>query len=80
MSRTVLPPSSPYRVCASPVAPPLGDPDELLVVAQRLANRFVVGWALLRLGVCAVKGLDIEGFIAVVIVVTAVQSLVRSLA
>jgi len=73
----VLAPSRLYRVCARPIAPPVDDPDAPLAVAQRLASRLVVGWALLRVGVCAAKGLDIEGFIAVVIVVTTVQSLVR---
>jgi hypothetical protein len=40
----------------------------------------VLGWALLRVGVCTRKGLDLEGFIALVIVVTALKSLARSLA
>jgi len=30
----------------------------------------VLGWALVRLAVCAVSGLDVDGFIALVIVVT----------
>ncbi len=76
MRRTMLPTANPYRIpgVAAPAAPdPLG-------AAQRVANRLVVAWALLRVGVCTMKGLDLEGFLALVIVVTAVRSLARSLA
>jgi hypothetical protein len=68
--------SSPYR--SAPVPVPEG-PDPLCV-AGRIAGRLVLGWALLRVGVCSLKGLDLEGFSALVIVVTAVKSMARSLA
>jgi len=51
----------------------------VLDTAQQLATRFVLGWAVLRVGVSAFRGLDLEGFVALVIVVTAVTSLARSL-
>ena len=70
----------PYRVSASPVAAEAHHRDDGLVGAQWLARRLLVGWAFARVAVCAVKGLDIEGFVALVIVVTAMQSLARSLA
>lgn len=72
--------SSPYRISAHRVATAPDETADTLGLAERLANRFVFGWALLRVGVCTVRGLDLEGFIALVIVVTAVASLARSLA
>jgi short subunit fatty acids transporter len=80
MSRSVIPLSSPYRNPGRPVATPRGEPADALDRAQKLANGFVLGWALLRIAVCTVKGLDLEGFLALVIVVTAVMSAARSLA
>jgi hypothetical protein len=76
MSRPVLPFAGPYRSAA--VVPP--EPPDSLGMAQRAAQQLVLGWALLRVGVCTRKGLDLEGFIALVIVVTALKSLARSLA
>jgi hypothetical protein len=76
MSRAVLSLANPYRI-AGVVSCEAPDP---LGVAQRIANRLVLGWAILRVGVCTVKGLDLEGLIALVIVVTALKSLARSLA
>lgn len=76
-----MPPlASLYRVSARPVAPPLPEPADPLAVGQRVAHGFVFGWALLRLVVCAIKGLDVEGFVALVIVVVAVVSFGRSIA
>jgi hypothetical protein len=76
MRRTALPTASPYRITgvASREAP------DSVGAAQGIANRVVVGWAILRVGVCTLRGLDFEGFLALVIVVTAVHSLARSLA
>ncbi len=76
MSRPVLPFDGPYRSAA--MVPP--EPPDSLGIAQRAAQQIVVGWALLRVGVSAMKGLDLEGFIALVIVVTALKSVARSLA
>ncbi|MGD0526608.1 MAG: hypothetical protein ABSE49_15785 [Polyangiaceae bacterium] len=76
MSRDIVPLSSPYR--SAPV--PVGEPPDPLCAAERIAVRLLLGWALLRVGVCSLKSLDPEGFIALVIVVTAVKSLARSLA
>ena len=76
MSRAAFPVPSPYR---TPATVPQEAPDPL-GVALRLAKRLVVGWALLRVGVSAMKGLDLQGFLALVIVVTAFKSLARSLA
>jgi hypothetical protein len=73
VSRDIVPLSSPYR--SAPV--PVGEPPDPLCAAERIAVRLLLGWALLRVGVCS---LDPEGFIALVIVVTAVKSLARSLA
>jgi hypothetical protein len=76
MSRELLAPSSPYRIPAR-VSP---EPLDSLGTSQRVAQRLVVGWAILRVGVCTVVGVDLEGVLALVIVATAVKSLARSLA
>jgi hypothetical protein len=76
MSRAVFPVPSPYRT----LAPAPQDAPDPLGVSLRFTERLVVGWALLRVGVCTMKGLDLEGFLALVIVVTALKSLARSLA
>jgi hypothetical protein len=69
----------PYRITArrrqlarAPVDP--------LVSGQRLARGAVLGWAFLRVVVCSMRGMDFEGFLALVIVVTAVASPTRSFA
>jgi hypothetical protein len=77
MNRDRLPLSSPYRSAPPVAAHETPDP---LGIAQRVAGRLVLGWALLRVGACSLKGLDLEGFVALVIVVTAVKSLARSIA
>jgi hypothetical protein len=76
----VLPLSNPYRIAARPTAAAQREGADPLGIAQRVASQFVLGWALLRVGICSVRGLDLEGFIAVVIVVTAVRALARSFA
>ncbi|MGH7295393.1 MAG: hypothetical protein ACRELB_10690 [Polyangiaceae bacterium] len=56
----------PYRSSVRPAAPARIAVDPL-ARAQRAAEYFVLGWALLRLVLCAVRGLDFEGCIALVI-------------
>jgi hypothetical protein len=70
----------PYRTAglAEPERP--AEPVDPLRAAERRASQFVVGWALLRIAVCSVRGMDLEGFVALAIVVTVVASLTRSFA
>jgi hypothetical protein len=66
-----MPPlSSPYRASARPVRTHRHETADPLRLAQRVVGWFVLGWALVRLAVCAVSGLDVDGFIALVVVVT----------
>jgi len=74
----VIAPAHPYRTPGPRAATPWHLHADALRAAERLANQFVLGWAILRVGVCAFEGLDIEGVVALVIVVTAVASLARS--
>jgi hypothetical protein len=76
----VLPLPSPYRISAPHIAVSPHEAADPMGIAQRVANRFLLGWAVLRVAVCTVRGLDLEGFVALVIVVTVVVSLTRSLA
>ncbi len=46
-----------------------------LEAALRAAIVVVFVWSLVRVALCSFRGLDFEGFVALVIVVTAVQSL-----
>jgi hypothetical protein len=76
----MLPPSSPYRASARRLAGRCDRAADPLLYAQRAAHRFVLGWAILRVAVCAFKGLDVEGFVALLVIVTALLSSSRSLA
>jgi hypothetical protein len=69
--------SQPYRVPERRKAPE-AEPRDPLGAAFRLVGYFVLGWAFLRLAVCSVRGIDFEGFVALVIFVAAVASLTRS--
>jgi hypothetical protein len=70
--------SHPYRTSGLGAAPQWRDPDDVLRGAQSLAKLFLVGWSLLRVGTCSVRGLDLEGCAALVIVVAMVRSLVNA--
>ena len=73
MSRTLYPP------------PPFhGDGDrrstwtdpEHLAAAHRLVNLVLVAWSLLRIAACRDRGLDVEGWMALVVLATAVRSVI----
>jgi hypothetical protein len=49
-------------------------PADPLRNAQSVARLFLVGWSLLRVAVCSARGLDVEGFAAVVVLMGAVSS------
>jgi hypothetical protein len=70
--------SHPYRTSELGPAPQRREPDDALRGAQSLAKLFLVGWSLLRIGQCSVRGLDLEGCAALVIVVAMVRSLVNA--
>jgi hypothetical protein len=70
----------PYRTFERAEPARRAQPVDPLRAAERNASRFVLGWALLRVGVCSVRGMDFEGFVALVIVVTVIASLTRSFA
>jgi hypothetical protein len=40
-----------------------------------LTKLFLVGWSLVRIGLCSVKGLDVEGCAALVIIIAAALAL-----
>jgi hypothetical protein len=65
-------PSNPYRLSACPDGEPGRGTVGLLLFGERIAHGFVLGWAFLRVALCAVRGLDVEGFVALVIVVSIV--------
>lgn len=70
----------PYRT-ASRIAPaPRPERLDALLGALRATRYFVLGWALLRVVVCAVRGFDLGGFVALVVLVAGVATLTRSLA
>ena len=71
-------PSHPYRTSELDPAPQRREPDDALRGAQSLTKLFLVGWSLLRVGQCAVRGLDLEGCAALVIVIALVRSLVNA--
>ncbi len=66
--------SHPYRVaeCRSSA---LADPADDLATPHLVAKSFLLGWSLLRLGICAVRGPDFEGFIALAVILTMFRSL-----
>lgn len=68
----------PYRTPALREAPK-PEPLDALGAALRLADDFVLGWAFLRVAVSAVRGLDLEGVVALAVFVGSVASLTRSL-
>jgi hypothetical protein len=67
----------PYRVAVRPGATSRTTPLEPLESAQRVAGFAILGWALLRLGVCTMRGLDFEGFVGLVIVVSRIAGFVE---
>jgi hypothetical protein len=72
MSRFALSAAHPYRTPVLRVATPVREPSGVLDKAQGLASWLLLGWAALRVGVCTFEGLDLVGFVALVIVVMAV--------
>ena len=70
--------SHPYRKPELCTHAPQHEPKDGLRGAQVLSKLFVVGWSLLRFAVCAVRGLDVEGCAALVIVVAMGRSLVNT--
>jgi hypothetical protein len=70
--------SHPYRTSQLGPAPQPREPDDVLRGAQSAAKLFLVGWSLLRVFQCTVRGLDLEGCAALVIVVAMVRSLVNA--
>ena len=67
--------SQPYRSPAPPTLEWVGDPPDVLRAGSRGAKAFLVVWSLLRVAVCSLRGLDLEGLIALFIVVATVGSL-----
>jgi hypothetical protein len=70
--------SHPYRTSEPEPAPQRRGPYDALRVAQSLTKLFLVGWSLLRVSLCSVSGLDLEGCAALVIVVAMTRSLVNN--
>jgi hypothetical protein len=63
----------PYRTPEPYVDAPQPEAVDLLR-ATRYATLFVVGWSLLRVAVCSVRGLDAEGCFAAVVLTACVSS------
>ena len=68
-----MPVSHPYRTSAARQTPGPGSADSLRS-AQAVAKLFLFAWSLARVGVCSVRGLDVEGFMALTVVVAVVTS------
>jgi hypothetical protein len=68
----------PYRVPEHPEPDPGLPPVDPLWDAQRLTSHLVVCWAVLRVAACSARGLDLEGFLALLLVVAVLASLTRS--
>jgi len=61
-------PSHPYRASAESATPPERQPVDVLATGGRIAPWLLLGWAIVRLAICTVHGLDFQGFFALVIV------------
>lgn len=73
-----MPAPHPYRTPELPAAPPCSEGDRALRGAQSLTKLFLVGWSLVRVAICSVRGLDLEGCAALVVVVAMTSSLVNT--
>ncbi len=73
-----MPASHPYRTPELAAASPQREPQDALRGAQSLTKLFLVGWSLARGAVCSVRGLDVEGCAALVVVVAVTSSLVNN--
>ncbi|HEX8795262.1 MAG TPA: hypothetical protein VF765_30145 [Polyangiaceae bacterium] len=67
--------SHPYRIPEFRVARPPSDAVDVLRGAQSLIKLFLVGWSLLRVGVCSTRGIDVEGCAALLVVIAMASSL-----
>ncbi len=65
----------PYRIPELDAAPRPCESGDALRSAQSLARVFLLGWSLLRVAVCSVRGLDLEGCAALAVVVAMASSL-----
>lgn len=70
-----MPAPHPYRTPEFGSASPPPDADDTLHRAQLLTKLFLVGWSLVRVVVCSVRGLDLEGCAALVVIVATMSSL-----
>ena len=68
-----MPASHPYRTQAPHDAQGTESVDSL-GRAQSVAKLFLFGWSLARVAVCSVRGLDVEGFMALTVVVAVTTS------
>lgn len=73
-----MPAPHPYRTPELGTSPLPRDADDALRGVLSLTKLFVVGWSLVRVAVCSVRGLDLEGCAALVIVVAMTRSLVNA--
>jgi hypothetical protein len=73
-----MPAPHPYRTPEPGATPPCPEGDGALRTTQAVTKLFLVGWSLVRVAVCAVRGLDLEGCAALVVVVAMVSSLVNT--
>jgi hypothetical protein len=72
-----MPRPHPYRSPECPTPAFFRGPADPLAVARLVSKAFLLVWALLRVAICTTRGLDFEGFVALVIVVAAVKSLTK---
>jgi hypothetical protein len=73
-----MPASHPYRTQELGSASPQRDEDDALHCAQLLTKVFLFGWSVVRVAVCSIRGLDLEGCAALVVVVAMTSSLVNA--
>jgi hypothetical protein len=72
-----MPRPHPYRMPQRPKPVLVHRPVDPLAAARLASKAFLLVWALLRLVACATRGLDVEGCIALVVVVAVVRSLIQ---
>lgn len=73
-----MPASHPYRTPELDGTSPRREPRDALQGAQSLTKLFLVSWSLARVAMCSVRGVDIEGWAALVIVVAVARSLAHT--
>ncbi len=68
----------PYRTPDCRLVASQREPIDPLEAALSLASLFLIGWSLLRVAFCAKRGLDLDGCLAVTVLIGAVSALINA--